>query len=207
MTLLFSGFGLVALQFVQVVFEAVEPDTGRKRWERTGNQFISPVRGGERLLVAGTADKPGQTLVDGATGRTIGPGSSGNVMSVDDEKGTALLLQFNAPFGQRQRLFVTMLHQRDVGLIAANGGEDVAGFNEQRQPLRLGERRHRLVEAAFLRQRNAGERMDHRQVSAIADEKWSIGPLTLPHMLVRLVVAEQLYRAAAMLANHPYHRA
>ncbi|WP_449466378.1 23S rRNA (pseudouridine(1915)-N(3))-methyltransferase RlmH [Stenotrophomonas humi] len=45
------------------------------------------------------------------------------------------------------------------------------------------------------------------EVSAIADEKWSIGPLTLPHMLVRLVVAEQVYRAAAMLANHPYHRA
>ena len=45
------------------------------------------------------------------------------------------------------------------------------------------------------------------EVSAIADEKWSLGPLTLPHMLVRLVVAEQLYRAAALLANHPYHRA
>lgn len=40
-----------------------------------------------------------------------------------------------------------------------------------------------------------------------ADQSWSLGPLTLPHMLVRLVVAEQLYRAAAMLANHPYHRA
>jgi len=44
-------------------------------------------------------------------------------------------------------------------------------------------------------------------VLAQADERWSLGPLTLPHMLVRLVVAEQLYRAAAMLANHPYHRA
>jgi len=40
-----------------------------------------------------------------------------------------------------------------------------------------------------------------------ADERWSLGPLTLPHMLVRLVLAEQLYRAAALLANHPYHRA
>jgi 23S rRNA (pseudouridine1915-N3)-methyltransferase len=40
-----------------------------------------------------------------------------------------------------------------------------------------------------------------------ADETWSLGPLTLPHMLVRLVAAEQLYRAAALLANHPYHRA
>jgi len=45
------------------------------------------------------------------------------------------------------------------------------------------------------------------QVLARADERWSLGPLTLPHMLVRLLVAEQLYRAAAMLANHPYHRA
>lgn len=44
-------------------------------------------------------------------------------------------------------------------------------------------------------------------VLARADEQWSLGPLTLPHMLVRLVLAEQLYRAAAMLANHPYHRA
>jgi 23S rRNA (pseudouridine1915-N3)-methyltransferase len=44
-------------------------------------------------------------------------------------------------------------------------------------------------------------------VLAAAEERWSLGPLTLPHMLVRLVVAEQLYRAAALLANHPYHRA
>ena len=45
------------------------------------------------------------------------------------------------------------------------------------------------------------------EVVARADETWSLGPLTLPHMLVRLVAAEQLYRAAALLANHPYHRA
>ena len=44
-------------------------------------------------------------------------------------------------------------------------------------------------------------------VLAAAAESWSLGPLTLPHMLVRLVVAEQLYRSAALLANHPYHRA
>jgi 23S rRNA (pseudouridine1915-N3)-methyltransferase len=45
------------------------------------------------------------------------------------------------------------------------------------------------------------------EVLARADELWALGPLTLPHMLVRLVLAEQLYRAAALLANHPYHRA
>ena len=43
-------------------------------------------------------------------------------------------------------------------------------------------------------------------VLAVADETWTLGPLTLPHMLARLLVAEQLYRACAMLANHPYHR-
>jgi 23S rRNA (pseudouridine1915-N3)-methyltransferase len=45
------------------------------------------------------------------------------------------------------------------------------------------------------------------EVAGRADEIWSLGPLTLPHMLVRLLVVEQLYRAASLLANHPYHRA
>jgi len=44
-------------------------------------------------------------------------------------------------------------------------------------------------------------------VLAASHQRWSLGPLTLPHMLVRLVVAEQLYRAMTMLAGHPYHRA
>ncbi len=40
-----------------------------------------------------------------------------------------------------------------------------------------------------------------------ADLCWSLSPLTLPHGLVRVVVAEQLYRAWTMLQGHPYHRA
>lgn len=39
-----------------------------------------------------------------------------------------------------------------------------------------------------------------------AAARWSLSPLTLPHGLVRVVVAEQLYRAWSMLHNHPYHR-
>ncbi|MGE4358681.1 MAG: 23S rRNA (pseudouridine(1915)-N(3))-methyltransferase RlmH, partial [Lysobacteraceae bacterium] len=44
------------------------------------------------------------------------------------------------------------------------------------------------------------------EVRTAAAESWALGPATLPHMLVRLIVAEQLYRAASILANHPYHR-
>jgi 23S rRNA (pseudouridine1915-N3)-methyltransferase len=40
-----------------------------------------------------------------------------------------------------------------------------------------------------------------------ADTRWSLGPLTLPHPLVRVVLAEQLYRAWTVTQNHPYHRA
>ena len=36
--------------------------------------------------------------------------------------------------------------------------------------------------------------------------QWSLSPLTLPHALVRILVAEQLYRAWSILHNHPYHR-
>ena len=37
--------------------------------------------------------------------------------------------------------------------------------------------------------------------------RWSLSPLTLPHPLVRILIAEQLYRAWSQLTNHPYHRA
>lgn len=35
---------------------------------------------------------------------------------------------------------------------------------------------------------------------------WSLSPLTFPHILVRLIIAEQIYRAWSILNKHPYHR-
>ncbi len=40
----------------------------------------------------------------------------------------------------------------------------------------------------------------------MAREWWSLSPLTLPHPLVRIIVAEQIYRAWTLLKGHPYHR-
>lgn len=39
-----------------------------------------------------------------------------------------------------------------------------------------------------------------------AEDVWSLGRLTLPHPMVRVILAEQLYRAWTIIQNHPYHR-
>lgn len=41
---------------------------------------------------------------------------------------------------------------------------------------------------------------------ARAERRWSLSALTLPHPLVRVLLAEQLYRAWTITVNHPYHR-
>ena len=43
-------------------------------------------------------------------------------------------------------------------------------------------------------------------LKAAADETWRLSDLTLPHAFARLLLAEALYRAWTVLANHPYHR-
>lgn len=44
------------------------------------------------------------------------------------------------------------------------------------------------------------------ELKAAADDRLRLSSLTLPHGLARLVLCEQLYRAASVIKNHPYHR-
>lgn len=46
-----------------------------------------------------------------------------------------------------------------------------------------------------------------RDCLASSDLSWSLSALTYPHALVRIIVAEQLYRAWSLNTGHPYHRA
>lgn len=84
----------------------------------------------------------------------------------------------------------------------------------------LDERGQALSSMAFARQleqwRDAGKRETRFLLGAAgghpdtiragADMVLSFGPATWPHLLARAMLAEQLFRATAILANHPYHR-
>lgn len=58
-------------------------------------------------------------------------------------------------------------------------------------------------EARFLIGAADGHEPEQRDA---ADLQLSLGPATWPHLLVRAMLAEQLFRAMSILANHPYHR-
>ena len=91
---------------------------------------------------------------------------------------------------------------RDIHVVALDGGGKMWSSEELAEQLAKWRMSGRDI--AFLIGGPDGHSPD---VLARTDQKWSLGPLTLPHMLVRLVLAEQLYRATTLLAGHPYHRA
>jgi 23S rRNA (pseudouridine1915-N3)-methyltransferase len=46
----------------------------------------------------------------------------------------------------------------------------------------------------------------NEELLLVADEKLSLGPMIMPHLLARVVLLEQIYRAETIWQNHPYHR-
>ena len=91
---------------------------------------------------------------------------------------------------------------RDIHVVALDGGGK--SWSSEELAEQLAKWRMSGRDLAFLIGGPDGHSQD---VLARADQKWSLGPLTFPHMLVRLVLVEQLYRATTLLAGHPYHRA
>jgi 23S rRNA (pseudouridine1915-N3)-methyltransferase len=69
--------------------------------------------------------------------------------------------------------------------------------------LLAGWRDNGVREARFLIGAADGLTPDER---ASADMVWSFGAMTWPHLMVRAMLAEQLYRAVSIIAGHPYHR-
>ncbi|MFC4067704.1 outer membrane protein assembly factor BamB family protein [Actinoplanes subglobosus] len=84
---------VICLGTAQDQIEGVEPETGAKRWGMPGGQFVGTLPGTGNVLVAGTDDKPLQTLVDAATGRVIGTGGSGGLLHHDPVDGSVTLLR------------------------------------------------------------------------------------------------------------------
>lgn len=95
-------------------------------------------------------------------------------------------------------------------LTAIPGGAGVTALDERG-------RAHSTTELSQLLERWLGEGRDRALLVGGADglapacksraeDAWSLSPLTLPHGLVRVLVAEALYRAWSVLRNHPYHR-
>ncbi len=127
------------------------------------------------------------------TGRALGLGPA-EVVEVEDRKGggpaaEAALLRRQVPEGA----VLCALDERGRGLGSPQFAERLARWRDEGR-----------AEAVFLI--GGADGLDPGLV-AEADLTLSLGPMVWPHMLARAMLAEQLYRAAAILAGTPYHRA
>ena len=106
---------------------------------------------------------------------------------------------------------ITELPERGGNLPALPGNSVSIVLDERGKALASAELARKLEawrdggkrEARFLIGAHGGHDED---VRATADLLLSFGTATWPHLLVRAMLAEQLFRATAILANHPYHR-
>ena len=111
--------------------------------------------------------------------------NSANIERLCASEGKALL---NAASGSQ---YVVALDVKGKSLATEKMAEKINGVMEDGKDLAL------LVGGP---DGLSGECLDY------ADEIWSLSALTLPHTIVRIMVAEQIYRVWSVLAGHPYHR-
>lgn len=126
------------------------------------------------------ADAP--ELVEIAVARRHGAGDARRAIKLEGERILALL-------GPRE--YVVALEERG------------RSFTSLQLSAWLGERRARGEPLSFI---IGGPDGLDGAVTERAQLRWSLSALTFPHALVRVLLAEQLYRASTLLAGHPYHR-
>lgn len=126
------------------------------------------------------------------TGRALGLGPA-TLIEVEDKKGggmtaEAALLERAIPKGS----LICILDERGTVETSPSFAKRLAGWRDQgRGDLALVIGGADGIDPAF---------------RAKADASLSFGKMVWPHMLVRVMLSEQLYRAATILANAPYHR-
>ncbi len=126
------------------------------------------------------------------TGRALGLGPL-TMSEVEDRKGggmaaEAALLERAVPDGA----VLCVLDERGREMTSPEFAQMLAGWRDQGRS-----------EAAFV---IGGADGIEPSLRARADAALSFGPMVWPHMLVRAMLTEQLYRAASILAGSPYHR-
>lgn len=142
---------------------------------------------------------PEKTLIDdyltrfARTGRALGLGPA-EVIEVEDRKGggsaaEGALLRKALPKGA----LICCLDERGKVLTSPVFSERLAGWRDAGRG-----------DVAFV---IGGADGIARDLVAEADFKLSFGAMVWPHMLARVMLSEQLYRAATILAGSPYHRA
>lgn len=151
------------------------------------------------LLAVGRLRKsPELTLIDdyldrfAKTGRSLGLPPV-QVVEVEDKRGTGMagetpLVERAIPAGA----FVVMMDERGDQPTSPEFAARIAGLRDQGRDICL------VIGGA--------DGLDPG-LRARADWQISLGRMVWPHMLVRVMLAEQLYRAASILSGAPYHRA
>ncbi|MES2124435.1 MAG: 23S rRNA (pseudouridine(1915)-N(3))-methyltransferase RlmH [Gemmatimonadota bacterium] len=112
-------------------------------------------------------------------------GRAGSVARQRDEEG--------------KRLLEALPEQADAVLLDLEGN----AWSSEALATELQQWRERGRDVAFLIGGAVGVSTAVTQRAAL---RWSLGPLTLPHELARVVVTEQLYRATTILRGEPYHK-